>query len=478
MLIALLSSVLAAPLTWATKEPVTWYFVVETAGGGLGVANAAREPLAQLIEALPAGDRVEIQVIHTRTSTLLERTVDDAGRAALAAEVRALVFPTAKATDMGAALSHLMSRLSAAGGPREVLMVSSFCHQPPIGSPWADGGFGCRSILGLDALNTEVDARGGLEKVEAHLFPVDLPTQVHDPRGVSQASTILAPAFVAVEASPVDAWLATARAGLALHRARPEVRAEATAFAVTATVLQEPTPEAPRARIELTSNLAHLGFGITQLTVEGGRIVTPPTALAPGATFDVDVDVPAPSFSLLPRTDTVELPLTFRIAGALTPEDALREAGIEPSVSPVEVAVVARAARSYGLSPLRAGGMLASVLLLAGAGTLALRRRLAPIRFGGTFTYRKAGGARRSLDIGDRSEAAIVVLPDGSLGLGRKEDAVIVLRMERPLWNTRASVWVRAAAVELNARPAAPGWHKIVAGATSFQFQDFRLSWE
>ena len=476
MLIPLLTSAFAAPL--ATSEPVTWYFVVETAGGGLAVANAAREPLAQLVEALPAGDRLEIQVIHTRASTLLDRTVDDAGRAALAADLRALEFPTAKATDMGAALSHLMSRLNTASGPREVLMVGSFCHQPPIGSPWADGGFGCRSILGLDALNTEVDARGGLGNVEAHLFPVNLPPQAHDPRGVAQASTILAPAFVEVETGPVEAWLAEARAELAMHRARPVARAEAGAFAVSATVVQEPSKEAPRARVELTSNLRQLGFAIRELTVEGGRVVTPATELAPNATIEVEVDVPAPSFSFLPRTDTVELPLKIRFTGELTPTDALRQADVDPAHAPVEVAVVARASRSYGLSPVRAGGMLASVLLLTGAATLALRRRLAPIRFGGTFTYRKAGGARRSLDIGDRSEAAIVVMPDGTLGLGRKEDAVIVLRMERPLWNTRASVWVRASSVELNARPAAPGWHRIVAGATSFQFQDFRLSWE
>jgi hypothetical protein len=478
LLISLLTFATAAPLTWSSAEPMTWVFVLETAGPALPIANATRDGLARLVEVLPEGDRVEVQVVHTRTSTLVDRTISSADRATLAADLRALELPTAKATDMGAALSHLSSRLAASPGPRQIVIVGSFCHQPPIGSPWADGGYGCRSILGFDALNTEFDGRGGLEATEVHLFPVDLVGQPSDPRGVSQAEALFNPGVVSVEPIAFSEWVTSVAPHVETLRTRPRARAEVDAFAVTATVLQAATEESPRARVELTANLTHMGFAVSAMTVGGGRLVAPATVLEPSATIEVDVDVPAPPFSLVPRTDVVEVPLTLHLEGSLTPEAGVTQLGIDPQRPAQDIAVVVYATRSYGLSPARGGAILASLLLFGGAGTLALRRQLTPIQLGGAFTYRRSGGARQALDIAGRSEAAIVVLADGSLGLGKKEDAIIVLRMERPLWTARASAWIRIAGVELNARPVSTGWHRIVAGATSFQFQEYRLSWE
>ncbi|MFN7145283.1 MAG: vWA domain-containing protein, partial [Myxococcota bacterium] len=122
---------------WRTPTPAaTWIIVLESNSALKGAAEAAREPIARFVEALPAGDRVEILAVHARaTPALPVRTVDDAGHAALVDEIRKLQIPAAKSTDLGAALTALGASIQAApDGPRFVLFAGSFCHSPPLGS--------------------------------------------------------------------------------------------------------------------------------------------------------------------------------------------------------------------------------------------------------------------------------------------------------------------------------------------------------
>ncbi|MDP2311821.1 MAG: hypothetical protein Q8P41_02880 [Pseudomonadota bacterium] len=474
--------VASAPLRWSEAPAATWTVVLETAGPMLDQANAAREPIARLVETLPVGDRLEIVVLHTRSSFALPlRTIDDAGRAALAAEIRALELPTARSTDLAAGLSVVGASLGAQGAaaPRFVLMLSSFCHSPPLESTYADGGFGCRAIRGFDKFDAGFDAAGDHTTVDAVLFPVATAKQKVDDRGLADTQAYFAPAAaVEVAKEPFAAWVDALRANVEGVRLRPLVRGEVKRLALTARVGEGPTLDRPSGTLLLGTGLANLTFDVRKITVEGARTDVQTLQLAPDGTVPILVDVPAAPFSLFPANDTVDIPVRLRVEGTLSPADTLRGLGIDPERTDLVADVTIRAERHYGLSPVRSLGMAASLGLLLVAGVLGLRRRVAPLRLGGAFSYRRAGGARQTLAIEHLSEAPIVVLPDGTLGIGRREHAVLVLRVERPVWNTRSTAEIRSGSAEINARPAAPGRHSVVPGATSFQFLDYRLSWE
>ncbi|MDP2310100.1 MAG: hypothetical protein Q8P18_29050 [Pseudomonadota bacterium] len=467
--------------------PATWTIALQTSGDMRAVASAAREPIARLVESLPEGDLIEILVVHTRSSPALPlRTIDNAGRAALAAEVRALELPSAKSTDLGAALTAVAASITAAGADssRLVLLVGSFCHAPPLESIYADGGFGCRTVRGFDKLDLSFDQGGDRGTVEATLFPVgSIGEPVHQP-GVEEVSAFFAPAAsVEVATEPFAAWVDAVRERLPNARLRPLARADAARLRLAVTVEQQPTTDAPTGTLLLDSGLRLLGFEASRITLIGARTDAQVVHLAPTGSLPFSVDIPPPPFSFVPRNDTVDIPVTLRLDGALqppatSPPHTLEALGIAPGRPTLEAQVVVRAQRHYGLSPARSLGMGASVLLFASAGLLGLRRRLRPLRLGGSFSYRRAGGPRQALAIDQLAEAHLVVLPDGSLGHGRREDALLVLRAERPLWNTHITAEIRSENAEINARPVMRGRHTVVPGATSFQFQDYRLSWE
>lgn len=469
---------------WGTDAPPTeWIFVLETSLGGKPAADASRDAIARLVEVLPEGDRVEILAMHARTSPALpERTVATATRAALADEIRGLELPTAKSTDLGAGLSELLTALDGGGEDtvRIVAAVGTFCHSPPLGSTWADGGYGCRAVRNFDRLDQAFDTGTGRDRVSAVLFPTATESQPIYTPGVDTTRKLFEPtASVEVATVPFPAWVdALVAGGHAEARVRPEARAEAARLAPTLRVVTGPSSEAPRAELAVATGLEHLGFTVSSVTVTGATATNELARLAPDGTLGLAVTVPPPPFSVLPRTDTVDIPVTVTLAGTLEPADALRAAGIPPERTELAASVTLQATRSYGLSATRSAGIFVSAFLLVGAGVLVARRKVQPLRLGGTFSYRRAGEPRQALPIAHLAEAPLVVRPDGTLAVGRREEAALVLRVERPLWQSRTTVEIRVPNAEINTKPAPAGRHTIVAGATSIQFLDYRLSWE
>ncbi|MFN7144401.1 MAG: hypothetical protein ACK4YP_11535, partial [Myxococcota bacterium] len=386
----------------------------------------------------------------------------------------------AKSTDLGAALTALGASIQAApDGPRFVLFAGSFCHSPPLGSVWADGGYGCRAIRSFDKLQQTYDAAAGNALVSATLFPLTPQGQEVNDRGVEDVRAFFEPSgTVVVAEQPFEAWMEALRARVADERLLPLARLEAETLSLSAKVVTAPTKSTPQAELELSSGLANLSFDAKTVTVEGARYGGGPITLGPTGTLLVDVDIPAPPFSILPASDVVEIPLKIRVDGELSPAAAPRNIGIEPARTGLTADVTLRAERSYGLSAGRSALIFFSGFLFVGATGLVVRRRVKPLRLGGTFSWRKAGGPRHTLAIEHLAEAAIVVRPDGTLGVGRRDDAVLVLWVERPLWNARATVEIKVPAAEINTKPVTTGRHDVVAGATSLQFLDYRLSWE
>lgn len=463
-----------------------WLFVLETGGESKAAADAARTDIAAFVEVVPEGDTVEIIGWHTRASIALPNTrVKDDGRAALVEQIRTLEFASAKDRDLGAALSAAASTLDRAGGGdvQFLFFTSNFCHAPTFASDWDSGGRGCRAVRGLDkiAKGFGEGREDGQPLLVTTLFPMPTPsTPVHEP-GVDAARSIFDGAGdVMVSEEPLGAWLAEQRPQVAFTRVVPLARADAARLHLTARVVTPPTPTSPRATLSLATGLRDLGLRVDGLTVEGATTTAAsPLALRPDGVVDVDLPLGVPAFSLLPRSETLEFDVVLRGDGTLQPDTGLRAAGLDPSHPGLEVRVPITLTRSYGVS-------LPLALLVYGGGGMALlvggvwlRGRLAPRRLGGAFVYRRGGGPRRVLDIHELDEAPIVVRPEGELGVGRPQDAVLILRMVRTFLRTHAEVEIRAGAeVEINTRRVTAGRHRIVAGATSFQFGDYRLTWE
>lgn len=463
-----------------------WLFVLETGGESKAAADASRKDIAAFVEAVPAGDTVEIIGWHTRASVALPNTrVEDAGRAALVEQIRTLEFASAKDRDLGAALSAAASTLDrpGAGDVQFLFFTSNFCHAPTFASDWDSGGRGCRAVRGLEKLGKGFGADRGDDGplLVATLFPMATPSDpVHEP-GVDAARSVFDGAGdVGVSEKPLGAWLAEHGPQVAFTRVLPLAQADAARLHLTASVVTPPTPTSPRATLSLATGLRDLGLRVDDLAVSGATsTATSPLELRPDGVFDVALPVAEPPFSFFPRSETLEFDVVVRGDGTLQPDAGLRAAGLDPAHPGLEVHVPITLTRSYGVSvPLAllvygGGGM---ALLLGGVW---LRGRLAPRRLGGAFVYRKGGGPRRVLDIHELDEAPIVVRPEGELGVGRPQDAVLVLRMARPFLRTHAEVEIRPSAeVEINTRRVAAGRHRIVAGATSFQFGDYRLTWE
>lgn len=468
----------------ATPPRADWLFLLETSREAKPLADAARAEIAAFVAEVPAGDTVEIVAYHTRASASLPATVvDEAGRAALVEQVRTLELTSAKDVDLGAALARAADTLGrpSAGDVQFVYVVSSFCHAPAFASEWDSGGRGCRAVRGVDRLAGMVAAGRDHRLLVTTVFPRPTSSQpVHQP-GVETVRKVFDPVgeFVVAD-TDFATTLARVRARMAATRLGPVAAADAARLHLTAQVEQAPTPDAPRARIRLDSGLQRLALRLDDLRIEGAASSAPETlTLQPDAHFEVDVPLAPPRFSLLPQTETLELPIRISGEGTLLPPDGLRAAGIEPTRPKLAAEVTVRLSRTYGLSAPVATLLIVGTVLGVAFGTLWLRGRLAPRRLGGSFVYRRANGPRRVLDIADLDEAAIVVRPEGELGVGRTQDSVLVLRMARRLFRTHAEVEIRTTLpVEINTRPVAAGRHKIVAGATSFQFGEYRLTWE
>ena len=87
-----------------SPPPADWYFVLDTSGEMLAVAQAARADLARLIEVIPEGDRVAVMAMHTRPSEALPLSaIDHFNRQTLMDKVATLDLTSAKDADLGIA---------------------------------------------------------------------------------------------------------------------------------------------------------------------------------------------------------------------------------------------------------------------------------------------------------------------------------------------------------------------------------------
>jgi hypothetical protein len=188
----------------------------------------------------------------------------------------------------------------------------------------------------------------------------------------------------------------------------------------------------------------------------------------------VDVKVPPPAFRLLPSTEQLEQPIGVDGNLVLSPETAWTAVGIDPRQKPQHWDLQAPVTRSVG-SGKTLVAMALSVLVMGGIGGWSARQFLLRRPLGGTFWWRRGMEGRQALDIAHLQQANLVALPDGTLGHGSPEAAMLVLWRTS---NTRAFVDVKHDNVEINSRKAARGRHEIVPGATSFQMGEYRLTWE
>jgi len=478
---------LAASLQASASEPIRHLFVLETTGTQLAGAQAARASIAALVSALPAGDWVQILTIHIRpTSALALTRIEDAGRTALADQIRALELTSARDfTDLGAGYAFAIQQLTKADGPTQsyVYLLGSFCHTPAINSEFSAGGSGCRAVRGSEKL---VDAmKAGLTDrlVAATLFPVGSPPgfPVHEP-GVALAEQVF-PGSVRVDttATPFDKWMAAYVARLRLDRLAPLVRSDVASAKLSARVVKGPTEDDPVATIELSAGTRFVGARLTNVRVEGAATPDFPAEieLAPRAQLAVPLSLPGSGLALLPKTHQVELPVTISGDLSLLPGDGIKAMGLDP-IRPAQSAL-APVAYSYST------GILGLLVLLFGVVTLAvgglagfvlLRRRAMRLRLGGSFSYRREGGPRRALDISDLEEAFIGIGEDGEILAGKGRGAVLALRMLRDRNGAYAEVEIFTDGVEMNRKPARRGRHRVTPGAASFQFGGYRLSWE
>lgn len=464
-------------------------FLLDTSGSLLPGASAAREDIARFVEtSIPTGDSVEIVAIHTRpTDALPTERVDDAGRAGLAARIRALELTTARDQDLGSGLAFVADRLNRAtgGASQFVFAMSNFCHDPSIASKWDSGGGGCRAIRGLDAVGAAFRGGRGQRVLTLALFPVEQPDRpVHGP-GLEAVRTMFGP-VAEVRQSAVGLGAALDQLGpkLPTERVAALAKAEAAGTALSVVVEKAPTEADPTAVLRLASGLSHLGLRLDRIEVRGAVTSEPSVPLVVGADarIKVTVQIPAAPVSLLPASDIVELPITLTADGVLLPTEDLRAAGVTAERRGLTAAVTLSVARTYGPSAPVAALALAGILLAGGAGAVLARARLKPRQLGGTFAWRKGTDAKRIFDIGSLAEAAIVIRPDGDLAVGGASGSgprpVLILRIVRPIWTSHAEVEIFAENVEINRKLTRPGKHRIVAGATSFQFGAFRLTWE
>ena len=392
--------------------------------------------------------------------------------------IRELELPSGYDRDLGAGLDQMAKDLARTDAPRfqHAFVVGSFCHSPTVTSPWSSGGRGCSPIRNQGAIGAQVSSLLEAGRLSVRLFPVSAETVPVDAAGLDATMRELGGTIVTDSPS---SWLANWRGRLVAERIAPLVASDAKRAGITATVVTAPTSENPVATIEISSTAVLLDMDLTGLKAAGAKSPPPPTlALTPSARLDIPVAVPRAPLSFFPRHDTVDVKLSISAEGQLGPASVLKFYGYDGRRPGLDVSVVVPIARSYGLRPLT--GALALLFLFAFSGTTAvyLRGRVMPLRLGGDFSFRARTGTRSVLAIAERTEAPLVFTADGSVRLGKVEEATVVIRVRRPLWRMTAYVVVRVPGVEINGKPAAPGTHTVLPGAVSIRFGDTRLNWE
>lgn len=463
-----------------SPPPADWYFVLDTSGEMLAVAQAARADLARLIEVIPEGDRVAVMAMHTRPSEALPLSaIDHFNRQTLMDKVATLDLTSAKDADLGGGLSWAVHRLSAktAADLSFMVMVGPFCHSPSVSSDFDSGGRGCRPIRGIEKIASSYAESRGARKVEATLLTLAPPGGVSDAVGVEAVRTVFPDATV-VDGKTVSfaAWAEAFRKQLPLHRVMPLVNGDAGVAGLQLTVAGAPTAENPVAQVIVSAGTQHLGLHVRDLVING--VSYPESDLAPSVVHDIPISLPPAPFQLWPGTETLEIPITATATGELLPADGLREVGVDPARPALTATATAKVVRDVGPSYLRLSTLsVLGVLFVSLASVYAqVRGRTAVLE--GAFSYRRVGAARQALEVAGRSVVAICKGPDGELVIGPEDDAVVIFRMVKSNKAGDAEIVVCREGVQVNSKPLGVGVHKVVPGATSVQFDEFRLTWE
>ena len=469
-----------------TAAAVEHLFLLDTSGGQFAVAQASRDAIAAMVAKLPVGDSVTILVYHIRPSTSLPVTfIDEAGRDALVARIKAIDLTSAKDSDLGAGLAYAANQItrSDAAPVIYVYMVGSFCHSPSVGSDYDSGGRGCRAIRGVDKLKDAVAKGRGDRIVAATFFPTAaLPEYPIDEGGIVAASAVFPSAHrVDTTKTSFPVWAESFVHRMPLERIAPLLRADATSAALTVKVVTQPTRENPNAVVEVSAGTRFVSAKLTNLRVEGGATADFPAEidLAPSHTLTIPFSLDRGGISVLPHTETLDLP--FSIAGdlVLQPEPGVTSLGIP--ATRVNQKAEATASYTHSVGWLGLLCLVMGTLSLAVTGFFAfalLRRRAQRLRLGGSFSYRYDGGPRRALDITDLEEAFVGIGDVGELLAGKGRGAVLALRMIRDRNGAYAEVEILVDGVEMNRKPVRRGRHRVTQGGASFQFGGYRLSWE
>jgi len=457
-----------------------WYFVLDTSGEMLAVAQAARADIAKLIEVIPEGDRVAVMAMHTRPSEALPLSaIDHFNRQTLMDKVATLDLTSAKDADLGGGLSWAVHHLSAktAADLSFVVMAGPFCHSPSVSSDFDSGGRGCRPIRGIDKIASSYAESRGARKVEATLLTLAPPGGASDPVGLEAVRKVFPEATV-VDGKTVSfaAWAEDFRKRLPLHRVMPLVSGDVSAAGLKLVVAGAPTAEHPVARVILSAGTQHLGLRVHDLVING--VHYPDGDLAPSVMHDIPVTLPPAPFQLWPGVETLEVPITATASGEILPADGLRAVGIDPARPALTASINATVERDVGPSYLRLSTLSVLGVLFVSLASVYAQVRGRTSALEGAFSYRRVGASRQALDVSGRSAVAICKGPEGDLVVGAERDAVVIFRMVKSNKAADAEIVVCREGVQVNSKPVPKGVHKVVPGATSVQFDDFRLTWE
>jgi von Willebrand factor type A domain len=460
------------PSTVFGKEVTDFTFVVDSSQGLLPTAESLRAPIAGLIGVLPEGDRVALIAFHTRATTVLTPTeIDAENRQSLMDQVKGIPFPSAKETDLGSGAAEALERMSRKGAApiQHIVVISDFCHNPSVQSPYDSGGRGCRSIRGSEGL-----ARRFRENSAGKRVIVDYVQVTRTGSTSSRSPTELQPVLGAgsVEKDAV-AFLSRAQTELPRFRYRPVAEALLAAAQVAVTVDSPGSPtRAARLALSLPPGISGT---LDSLRASSGALSSSSVALEPAGVLELELERPARvPFAILPREEKISTSVTLEGELRLEPAAAWTALGLDPVRKGLRWTV--NVPGSYTVGSWQRTGMMAVVVIASGAAVWGLRRlRRVPPRLGGSFSWRRGGDTRLPLEIGVLREIHIHLHPDGTLGTGPKSGSVLSIRKDSP---KHAYVETHQEGIEINSHRVGIGKHSVIPGATSFQFGEYRLTWE
>lgn len=462
---------------------VDYLFLIETAADGMDAANAARAEIAEIVQSARDGDTVTIAAVHTRPIVALETVrLDGLNRVQTVEQVKNLQLTAGRDFDLGAALNYAALQMSRKGAApvQLVFFVSTFCHRPPVLSDWDGGGTTCHQVKGQDRILASLGQSQEERLVQAWYLrrPYEMPQG--DAGGLDVAKKLFGEGeLISLADNPWSTWARGWITHAGLNRVLPLVKRDVANARLNVTVKRAPTVANPVAQLEISASTRWLDVRLEQLTIQGGKGTLPTElSLTPTATLDVPVAVAATPFAVLPHEDTVTLPFSVSAQGTLQPPAALTAVGQNAALGALSATVETSYPRTYGLPWWAVTFFGVGLFGTGSAAAVFLRRRLRRVRLGGAFSYRRQGGPRIPLDIAERDEVYLTITADGALAPGRRTEAVLALRMVKQGVNAFPETEILVDGVEINKKLARRGKHRIVAGATSFQFGEYRLAWE